>query len=78
MSRHGECAEIRSLQRKIPDMGSIKDPRSFVAFMEGKGHKVISNEMKALQGKAFQVSVPEKELGLIFVKGSVCKEFINR
>jgi len=78
MSRHGECAEIRSLQRKIPDIGNIEDPQSFILFMEGKGHQVISNELKELQGKALQVSVPEKELSLMFVKGSLCEEFINR
>jgi len=47
-------------------------------FMKGKGHKVILNELKELHGKAFQVSIPEKELSLMFVKGSICKEFINR
>ena len=78
MSRHGECVEIRSLQRKIPGMGNIQDPQSFIMFMEGKGHKVISNELKELQGKALQVSIPEKGLSLMFVKGSMCKEFINR
>lgn len=78
MSRHGECAEIRSLQRKIPDIGNIEDPQSFTMFMKGKGHKVIFNELKELHGKAFQVSIPEKGLSLMFVKGSICKEFINR
>ena len=78
MSRHGECAEIRSLQRKIPDIGNIKDPQSFIMFMEGKGHKVISNDPKELKGRALQVRIPEKGLSLMFVKGSMCKEFINR
>jgi hypothetical protein len=47
-------------------------------FMEGKGRKVISNKLKDLQGKALQVSIPEKGLSLMFVKGSMCKEFIDR
>ncbi len=83
MSRHGECAEIRSLQRKIPDIGNIEDPHSFIMFMESKGHKVIardlySSEQKELQGIALRVSIPEKGLNLIFVKGSMCKEFIDK
>lgn len=83
ISRHGECSEIRSLQRKIPDIGTIEAPQSFIMFMEGKGHKVIvkdlySSEWKELQGKALQVSIPEKGLSLLFVKGSMCKEFIDR
>jgi hypothetical protein len=83
ISRHGECVEIKSLQRKIPDIGNIEDPQSFIMFMERKGHKVIAkdlyaSERKELHGIAFQVSIPEKELSLMFVKGSMCKEFIDR
>lgn len=78
MSRHGECAEIRVLQRKIPDMDNIEDPQSFIMLMEGKGYEVISSESKELQGLALDVKVPEKELSLMFVKGSICKEFIDR
>ena len=39
MSRHGECVEVRSLQRKIPDIGNIEDPQSFTMFMEEKAIK---------------------------------------
>ena len=81
MSRHGECAEIKSLHRKIPDIDDIddiEDPKSFTLFMEGKGHKVISNELKETQGKAFQVDIPEKGLSLIFVKSTMCKEFTSK
>lgn len=78
MSRHGECAEIKSLQRKITDIGDIEDLQSFTLFMEGKGHKVISNELKETQGKAFQVDIPEKGLSLIFVESTMCKEFISK
>lgn len=78
MSRHGECAEIKSLQRKIPDIDNIDDLQSFTLFMERKGHKVISNELKETQGKAFQVDIPEKDLSLIFVKSTMCKEYISK
>jgi hypothetical protein len=78
MSRHGECAEVKSLQRKIPDIGNIEDPQSFTMFMEGKGHKVIANELKEARGQAFQVGVPEKGLSLMFVKGSMCKVFVRK
>lgn len=83
MSRHGECAKIESLRRKIPDIGDIENPQSFIMFMEGKGHKVIakdlfSNEIEDLQGIAFQVNISEMGLNLLFVKDSMCKEFIDR
>jgi hypothetical protein len=78
MARHGECAEIKSLERKIPGIGSIEDPKSFALFMKNRGYKVNANEHKDFQGKAIQVNIPVKELGLIFVKGSLCKKFIDR
>ena len=59
-------------------MGNIEDPQAFILLMEEKGHKVISSEIKELQGMTFDVKVPEKELSLMFVKGSLCKEFIDR
>ena len=78
MSRHGDCAEIKSLQRKIHDIDDIEDLQSFILFMERKGHKVISNELKETQGKAFQVDIPEKNLSLIFVKSTMCDEFASK
>ena len=78
MSRHGECADIKSLQRKIPDIEGIEDPQSFSKLMKEKGYEVISNELKELQGKAVEVNVPNEGLSLIFVVESVCKEFADR
>ena len=78
MSRHGECVEIKSLQRKIPDIEGINDPQSFSKLMKEKGYEVITNELKELQGKAVEVNVPDKELSLMFVVESICKEFVER
>ena len=83
MSRHGECAEIITLQRKIPDLSNITDPQTFIAFMEEKGHNVIvkdwhSNERKEIQGMVFDVRIPSEGLSLLFVRGIICKEFIYR
>ena len=78
MSRHGECAEIKTLERKIPDIEGINDPESFIKFMEEKGNEVIKNEPKELQGKAVEVSVPKEGLSLMFVVESICKEFAGR
>jgi hypothetical protein len=78
MSRHGGCAGIRSLQRKISNIDNINDSQAFSEFMQAKGHKVLSSAMPDAQGKVLQVSVPEKGFSLIFVKGSLCKEFFKR
>ena len=73
MSRHGECVEIGSLKRKIPDLGEINDPYSFIRLMRQSGHEVISNEFSGTKGKAVEVKVPEKGLFLIFVTPEMCQ-----
>ncbi len=78
MSRHGECFEISSLKRKIPDMEGIRDPESFIKLMESKNYKVKIGKLEGLEGKAVQVSVPAKGLDLIFVKKSICQKIIDR
>lgn len=78
MSRHGECVEINTLQRKIPDIDNVKDPKAFSIFMESKGYKVITNQHKELKGKAILINVPDKELYLIFALESICKEFSQK
>jgi len=37
MSRHGECAEIGSLKRKVPDLGEVRDPFAFIKLMRIRG-----------------------------------------
>jgi hypothetical protein len=73
MSRHGECAEVATLKRRIPDLGGIADPAAFADRMRRDGHRVSSREL-ALPGggRAVEVKVPEKELGLLFVPDVLC------
>ena len=74
MSRHGECVELQSLKRKVPDLGEIRDPTAFVKLMREKGHQVIVNEVSISHGKVVEVKVPERELSLIFVTPEVCQQ----
>lgn len=75
MARHGECHKMAVLKRKVPEIAGVKNPESFKKLMESMGHKVIIKKLEGLEGKAVQVSVPDKGLDLMFVKKSVCKEF---
>lgn len=72
LSRHGECAEIGSLKRKIPDLGEVKDPHAFAALMQKKGLKVTLSEVPLSAGKAYEVTVPEKELFMVFALSEIC------
>ena len=74
MARHGECAEIASLKRRIPDLGEVADPAAFVERMRRDGLQVISEPLAETGGKAVQVKVPEKNLSLVFVAAELCKK----
>jgi hypothetical protein len=72
MARHGECAPVRSLERKFPDLGNVADPESFIKFVRAKGLAVTSKAMPVPAGSAVEVRVPEKELALVFATAEVC------
>ncbi len=74
LARHGECAEVETLKRKVPDLGAINDPHAFALFMRGKGYAVVLNPMTLPRGQAYEVRVPEKELFLIFVTAPICSD----
>ena len=78
MARHGECASIRSLERKLPDIGNIAEPDAFVKFILAKGLKVSSKPVPVQAGSAFEVLVPERELSLLFVTAELCSRIEAR
>jgi len=73
MSRHGDCAEVGVLKRKVPDLGEISDPEAFASFMRQKGYEVTSSRLSVPKGKAQEVKVPQKDLFLIFVTAELCR-----
>jgi len=73
LSRHGECADIAILTRKVPDLGDIRDPYAFIRLMRGKGHRVTVNETSTPNGTVVEVTVLEQELALIFVTPAACQ-----
>lgn len=74
MARHGECMEISTLKRKIPDLGNISYPDAFVKFMREKGEAVKVTESAEAKGKMVEVSIPAKSLALIFVVRELCQD----
>lgn len=75
MARHGECARIESLKRKVPDLGVVTDPQSFAALMRKNGYATTITKQELSKGAAFEVIVPAKELSLVFVTGDLCGTF---
>lgn len=78
MARHGECFEVATLKRKVPDLGTIADPDGFVAFMRQKGFEVSASRTTLPNGKMQEVKVPAKELALIFVTPELCRSQESR
>ena len=74
MSRHGECADIASLKRKIPDLGEVRDPAAFIQLMRVKGYQVTVNEIATPTGKVVEVKVLARELSLMFVTPAACQQ----
>ena len=72
MARHGECHEIASLKRRVPDLGEIAEPAAFVEKMRRAGHQVSTSELALPGGKAVEVRVPDKGLSLIFIPAGLC------
>ncbi|HEU4343279.1 MAG TPA: hypothetical protein VFU31_17145 [Candidatus Binatia bacterium] len=72
MSRHGDCVDVGTLKRRIPDIGEVNDPDAFASFMRQKGYQVTSTRASVPKGKAHEVKVPEKELFLVFVTRELC------
>lgn len=73
MSRHGDCAEVSVLKRKIPDLGEVSDPRAFSILMRRKGYEVTVTRVPVHQGQAQEVRVPQKDLFLMFVTSEMCR-----
>jgi len=72
LSRHGNCADVQVLKRKVPDLGEITEPEAFVSLMRQKGHEATLARISVPRGKAFEVSVPKKGMSLIFVTSEMC------
>jgi hypothetical protein len=76
MARHGECLELESAQRRIPELAEAKDPHAFAQRMRQKGHNASAKEM--VPGKAVEVRVPERELAMVFARRELCQSVEKR
>lgn len=72
MSRHGECAEVEILRRKFPDMGEIETPDEFIKYLQEQGFSVETQTLDP-QGAAIEIKVAARDLGVIFVRSSLCE-----
>lgn len=75
MSRHGECASLDSLRRRLPELDAIAgSPQAFVDQLRRLGYSVQAERLTdaSLAGEAWSVTVPVKELSLLFATAETC------
>ena len=77
-SRHGECSEIASLKRKVPDLGEVRDPDAFMTLMRDKGHRATAQETSVEKGRLVEMTVPDQGLALVFVTAALCRSVETR
>ncbi|TWO73328.1 hypothetical protein FN976_00325 [Caenimonas sedimenti] len=70
--RHGECAPISSLKRKLQDLPGIQTPDEFSAYLQSKRLQFTRQNLHAGAAGAVEFQVPEAGLSLVFVPHRVC------
>lgn len=75
MSRHGECASLDNLRRRLPELDSIADsPQAFAEQLRRRGYAVQAERLAdaSLGGELWSVTVPVKDLALLFATSEAC------
>ncbi|MBH9576864.1 hypothetical protein [Inhella proteolytica] len=74
MARHGECAPLAVLERKLPGAASLRTPAQLAELLKRQGLAFTQKEMPAQgqeRGVAFEV--PAKELHILLVTAGLCE-----
>ena len=76
MARHGECAPIATLERKVSGVSALKHPDELVSHLRDQGLsvEVVSRD---LQKGFVQLNIPEKTLYLVLVQAHLCNEYLK-
>jgi hypothetical protein len=77
MARHGECAPISTLSRKIPDLGNPRSLEDFTSTLEKNGIDLEQEPYPVPKGEVVAVRVEAYSLSLIFVTSDHCESHIG-
>jgi len=70
--RHGECAPISSLKRKLQDMPEIRTPDEFSVYLESKRLKFTRQVHQIGASPAVGFEVPDAGLAIVIVQRQQC------
>lgn len=77
MARHGECAPIETLSRKVERMQGLDTPERFIAEMERRGHPVVFERGFSGVTETYSVNIETLGLAILFVQGERCDQFLQ-
>jgi hypothetical protein len=72
LGRHGECAPISTLKRKLQDMPEIRTPDEFSVYLESKRLKFTRQVHQTGASAAVSFDVPDAGLAIVFVHRQQC------
>lgn len=72
LGRHGECAPIAALKRKLPDLPAISTPDELAAHLEAKRLKFTRSPLKGGPDGAVEFNVPDAGLAIVLVEARHC------
>lgn len=71
-AREGGCHPIATLERKLPDLPAVRDPRAFEDYVRAKGWAFTQKRHALGTGQAVEFTVPDQGLALMFVTSELC------
>lgn len=74
VGRHGECAPLSTLKRKLPDIPAVHTPEAFAAYLDSKKLHYTKRAHAVGQAQMIEFQVPEVGLSILLVPEVMCRE----
>lgn len=72
--RHGECAALDSLKRKLPDLPTIDSPDALARHLDAKGLRYTRRQETSAAARMEQFEVPDAGLAILLVPARLCMQ----
>ena len=72
MGRHGECAPLSSLRRKLPEMLDVRSPDALAAYLDGRRIAYRRRDQPLGATTVVEFQVPSAGLAIAVAPASVC------
>lgn len=73
VGRHGECAPLRVLQRKLPDLPDVRSPEALAAYLDARRLRYSRRTVSIGRAQAVEFEVAEVGLAVLLAPESACR-----